>query len=303
MKQLAFLTCLGLAACGDVGPGSDRGPSAVEAAHSPTVYTVNYPLAYFARRIAGERADVVLPAPPDVDPAYWSPDRDTIGDYQRADVVLLNGAGYAGWTERAALPLARLVDTSRSFRDQLIAAEGQAVHSHGPEGEHSHAASAFTTWLDPTLAARQARSVEAALAGLLPQHGDELAARADELVADLEALDARLAAAFEAAGGRPLLASHPVYQYLRRRYDLDLLSLHWEPDQMPAESEWAALGEQAARLMLWEDEPTPETRARSTEAGVAVVVFRPCGNVPAAGDYLDVMRANAVALETAFAVR
>ena len=35
------------------------------------VYTVNYPLYYFAERIGGEYIQVVLPAPPDVDPAFW----------------------------------------------------------------------------------------------------------------------------------------------------------------------------------------------------------------------------------------
>lgn len=40
----------------------------------PQVYTVNYPLAYFAERIAGDSVNVVFPTPPDIDPAFWSPD-------------------------------------------------------------------------------------------------------------------------------------------------------------------------------------------------------------------------------------
>ena len=37
------------------------------------VYTVNYPLAYFAQRLAPEGVEVVFPVPPDVDPAFWKP--------------------------------------------------------------------------------------------------------------------------------------------------------------------------------------------------------------------------------------
>ena len=37
------------------------------------IYTVNYPLAYFAERIGGDLAQVTFPAPPDVDPAFWMP--------------------------------------------------------------------------------------------------------------------------------------------------------------------------------------------------------------------------------------
>ena len=56
-----------------------------------TVYVVNYPLQYFAERIAGDQATVVFPAPPDEDPAFWTPDVSTIAGYQQADLILLNG--------------------------------------------------------------------------------------------------------------------------------------------------------------------------------------------------------------------
>ena len=46
--------------------------TAVSAA--PTVYVVNYPLQYFTQRIAGNHVQVVFPAPPDEDPAFWKPD-------------------------------------------------------------------------------------------------------------------------------------------------------------------------------------------------------------------------------------
>ena len=71
------------------------------------VYTVNYPLAYFAERIGGDYVEVIFPAPPDIDPAFWTPDGATIGGYQNADLIILNGAGYAKWTEKVSLPVLR----------------------------------------------------------------------------------------------------------------------------------------------------------------------------------------------------
>ncbi len=54
------------------------------AAEPLTVFVVNYPLQYFTERIGGEHVNVVFPAPTDVDPAYWMPDRPTIANFQRA---------------------------------------------------------------------------------------------------------------------------------------------------------------------------------------------------------------------------
>ena len=70
----------------------------------PTVYAVNYPLQYFARRIGLGAVDVRFPAPANVDPAFWVPEPATIVAFQDADLILLNGAGYARWIEHASLP-------------------------------------------------------------------------------------------------------------------------------------------------------------------------------------------------------
>ena len=82
------------------------------------IYVVNYPLKYFAERIAGEHARVVFPAPADVDPVYWMPDAKMISDYQRADLILLNGANYAKWVNKVSLPRFRMVNTSAAFKDR-----------------------------------------------------------------------------------------------------------------------------------------------------------------------------------------
>ena len=77
---LSVLAASVVACGGDAGVSEDRTdrPDAVDARLS--VYVVNYPLAYFAERIGGDRVDVRFPAPPDVDPAFWQPDVETIAE-------------------------------------------------------------------------------------------------------------------------------------------------------------------------------------------------------------------------------
>jgi len=268
-----------------------------------TIYTVNYPLAYFAERLAGDEARVEFPAPPGLDPAFWMPDTDTVRAYQAADLVLLNGAGYAHWIDKVSLPTSRLVITSRDFADQYIETTSGVSHNHGPVGEHSHSGTAFTTWLDFEQASRQADAVARAILRKRPDVKDQVEKRLEALNDELLALDARLARISAATPSRPLLGSHPVYQYLARRYGLNLRSVLWEPDAAPTPQQWgeldAILGEHPARWMLWEAEPTSETASRLRALGVESVVFDPCANRPAAGDFMSVMGANAKSLEAA----
>jgi len=268
-----------------------------------SVYTVNYPLQYFAERIGGDLVSVVFPAPTDEDPAFWSPDPETVVAYQRADLILLNGAGYAKWAERASLPQAKMVDTSAGFRDRYVPLQEGVTHTHGPEGEHAHKGYAFTTWLDPILAIGQAQAVKDALSIAMPEQEQLLLENFEKLQADLLVLDAEFELAFGALADEPLIFSHPVYQYLAERYGLDGISLHWEPDEAPSDKMWRELrdllSDHPAKWVLWEDTPLVETSRRLAELGLGSVVFDPCANTPTEGGFGTVMLENVSRLETA----
>jgi len=270
------------------------------------VVAVNYPLAYMAERIGGELVRVDYPVPDGVDPAFWQPTTEDIVRIQAADVILLNGAGYAKWTAVATLPASRLVVTSESVEERFLLVEGNVSHTHGPEGEHSHGEVAFTTWLDPTIAIVQATAVAQAIRTKRPAERDVIQTNLERLIVDFETLDRDLAGVFEGSD-RVLLASHPVYQYLAGRYDLQLSSVHFEPDEAPSEQAWSDLarlrGRSGATVMLWEAEPLPQTRERLAGMGLRLAAFSPAGNRPDSGDYLSVMRDNVTSLEQAlFAV-
>lgn len=272
---------------------SERETAARPEAARLTVQAVNYPLAYFAERLGGEAIEVVLPEI-EGDPAFWKPGAEDLAGFQSADLILLNGTGYAKWLDYVSLPQSRLVDTSAGFKDRYITIKDAPMHSHGDGAAHAHGVTAFTTWLDPMLAIEQAAAIDTALS--LEASG--LAA----LKSDLLALDQALAAAFERLAGQPLIGSHPVYQYLQRRYGLNLRSLHWEPDVMPDDAMWQELEQLQAShpssILLWEGEPLPEIKARLRTMGIQSVVFDPCGNRPQKGDFLSVMQANVANLES-----
>ncbi len=300
---LLLSSCVFLSACGQ---GTDTTPSSGDngAENSlPSVYSVNYPLAWAAEQLLGEGAQVYFPAPQDVDPAFWQPDLQTISAYQQADIVLLNGANYARWLPRVSLAENRLLDTSRAFRDQFIPMNSGPVHSHGPEGKHSHGEFAFTLWLDLSLYLQQVEAIATALQERQAQEPEVIDRRQQDIVERMTALDAELENLGKSFNGAPILYSHPVYQYFNRRYEFNGRSLHWEPDQLPSAQDWSELvnllEHHSASVMLWEAEPLPQTRHKLKELGVAVVVFKPMANRPEVNDFSTGMADNIQRLQAA----
>ena len=270
----------------------------------PQVLVANYPLQYIAERIAGDAVEVHFMAPKGEDPAFWQPDEAAIAAFQNADLILMNGANYSKWADKVTLPESKVVDTSAAFADNLIEVRDATTHSHGPGGVHSHNGTAFTTWIDFKQAAMQAQAVGESLTRLVPSAKEAITKNTEALKDELEALDGRMSAVSRRLVQYPLVASHPVYHYLARRYGLDLKSVLWEPDTALDDTALgdlkAILAGHRARWMIWEGEPSKDSVEKLGALGLQSVVFDPCGNVPASGDFMSVMKANVEAMEKAF---
>lgn len=269
----------------------------------PVIAVASYPMAYFAERIAGNAADIRFPVPEDVNPVDWQPDADDIRIFQEADLILFNGAQLEDWSSRVTLPSGRVVNTSSAFRSDYIVIEDAVLHHHGDGHYHSHDGYDPHTWLDPVQAIRQADAAHRAIANLIPDQANAIGDRHGDLDAELKELHTSFLAATEPFKNYPMLASHPVYDYFARRYQLDIRSLHLEPELFPSEEEWQELDElleeQSSRVMLWEDYPLADTITELSNRGISVIVFHTCISKPDDGDFMDLMRANARRLSDA----
>ena len=242
------------------------------------IVAVNYPLQFLAEQLAGDAADVTFPVPQDVDPSFWRPAISDISAVQAADLILLNGAGFATWVDRVSLPRSKLVNTSAAIEDQIIVTES-ITHSHGDGDTHSHEGLASYVWLDPGLAIAQAQAIAAALTarGLAP--ADEVTARLATLTTELESLDATAQSALQELSGATLIATHPRYHYFARRYGMSILSMEWDAGAMPDDRQLAELEALAAQsdatVLIWEAQP-PDAALDATRAlDLRNVVFPP----------------------------
>lgn len=264
------------------------------------VQSTNYPLHYFAGRLATDAFDLQYLIDPDVDPAFWKPTKPSITAFQKASLIVKNGADYEKWMARVSLKSSTQVDTSKAFAAKFVKTEGKE-HQHGDGTVHSHAGTAFTTWIDFSQAAMQAE----AIAARFKQARPDAAARIDEnlksLLANLADLDARMKAFGKTWGDKPLVASHPIYQYFARAYGLKIEAIEWEPEMEIKDADLeelkGILAKHPATWMIWEDEPTEANVAAVAKLGLKSVVFAPCANRPAEGDWLTVMKANVGRME------
>ncbi len=264
---------------------------------SDVVLTTFYPTTYFAQRIAGDHLKVECPLPEGADPIFWMPDAEAMRRYQAADFILLNGAQFEKWVDKVTLPSSRVVNTSRGLEDHLVRYLEATTHRHGPEGDHVHEGIDGHTWIDPLNAYAQAQEIAESLSKRWPEHADAFASGLASLEVDLLALDTRFQAFAKAWGKRLLLASHPAYNYLAKRYGFEIASLDLDPEQVDAAS-YEEIKVHKATVLLWEAEPSEEIAAKVSELGLRNVLVSPCEGDPGDGeDYLSVMRANLDRLE------
>ncbi|MGK0188448.1 MAG: zinc transport system substrate-binding protein [Verrucomicrobiales bacterium] len=301
-RAIVMALACSMASCGP----SENGESA-SAGHKPgkvskpdrplKILTTFYPAQYFTKRIGGALVDVTCPVPSDEDPIFWMPDAGAIQQYQAADMIVLNGAGFAKWIDKVSLPQSRILDTALPLESELIKFEDTVEHSHGKEGSHAHEGIDGHTWLDPLNAKVQAGEIRNALILRMPDAHEILEANFVALAADLDALDEQLKE-IAAAGMPHLFGSHPAYNYIARRYGWQIVNLELDPGAAPDAKTVAAIREKMklhpATHLLWESEPGASIADfLETEVGLKSLIFSPCELQDARGaDYLTVMRQN-----------
>jgi zinc transport system substrate-binding protein len=288
---------------GMLGAGCGKKTStSVAPAGKPSVYTTFYPTQYFAERIGGDLIDVVCPVPEDEDAIFWMPDGTAIQAYQKADLIILNGAGFAKWVQKVSLPSSRVVNTAKPFEEKFISFEDGTVHSHGKAGEHAHEGIDGHTWLDPVNARIQASELKHALAARFPEDEGIFEKGFAALAKELDALDEKLKGYQAAYKNQPLLASHPAYNYIARRYGWNLKNLDLDPEAMPSDEAFQGIKEMLkrhpAKHLIWETYPTKAIAERMlNELGLISIEFSPCELLSedaqnSGTDYMSVMRRN-----------
>ena len=163
-------------------------------------------------------------------------------------------------------------------------------------------------WLDPTRFAAITRSAADALGDVVPAQADEIHRRADELVAELTALDEEFHSGLANCERTVVVTTHQAFGYLGDRYGLDLVGISGvdgEAEVSPARLREIQEVIQTAGVTTVFSEPLGSPEVADTLAadlGVSTAILDPIEGLTEDTedeDYLTLMRANLEALRKA----
>ena len=102
------------------------------------IYVSFYPLYETTQAIIGEKADVKILTPPNIDPHDFDPSIKVIQEMKTADLIVLNGGGFESWISNMELDSDQLLDSSNgiSFLKTESVDHHEEHDEHAKEDEH-----------------------------------------------------------------------------------------------------------------------------------------------------------------------
>ncbi|MGH3384275.1 MAG: metal ABC transporter substrate-binding protein [Nocardioidaceae bacterium] len=273
-----------LAGCDGASSASDDGPVVVAAF---------YPFAYVAERVAGDTGTVANLTAPGVEPHDLELSPQQVASLSEADLVVYEKTFQPAVDDAVE----QNVDGATVEVTEVAPLEDTTATDGDPH-----------VWLDPTKLVPVAEAVADELAKADPDNADSYRSQAEELVADLEALDQEFASTLAGCERQAFVTSHEAFGYLALRYDLEMISIAGiSPDAEPSPARLAELRDvvqhEGITTVFTEtlvDPAIAETLA--AEADVETGVLDPVEGLTDETkdeDYLSLMRSNLTVLAKA----
>ena len=260
-----------------------------------------YPYAFLVERVGGDAVDLTTLTRPGAEPHDLELTPQQVGALGESDLVV-----YAQGFQPALDEAVEQQAAEQAFDVNAVTelAQGYVPLEDGElepeeEGTDPH------VWLDPTRYAAIAKALAERLGELDPEGAAGYTARAEQLGAELTALDEELRAGLATCARREIVTSHNAFGDLAARYDLEQIAVTGlTPEEEPTPrrlADVALLAEQrGVTTVFFEELVSPRTaESLAREVGAKAVVLSPLEGPPEQGDYLSAMRANLETLRTA----
>lgn len=283
--------------------GGGGAPSFAAGTDKVKVAASFYPMGEFARKVGGERVDVIELVPAGVEPHDWEPTAAHLTTLNAAQLFVYNGGGFEHWVDKTlqSLDNKQLVAVEASRGLPLVQGAGEDGKEQGADPH---------VWLDPQAAIHE---VEAIRDGLIQVDGADrvlFEKNATAYIAELNRLDDEYRRQLSGCTQKRFFTSHAAFFYLAQRYGLEQHAIMGlSPDAEPSPKDLARVVDQAradgVKFIFFETLVSDKVaRLVAQEVGARPMVLNPIEGLTesdqkAGKDYLAVMRENLVNLKTA----
>jgi len=208
------------------------------------VYTTVYPLQYFTERIGGESVHVSSIYPAGANEHTFEPTQKDMMALADADLFFYIGLGLEGFVENAKKTLAdeevNMIATVDAISDEQLAEaaheeeettstdshehESESSEDHSHEG-HDHGDIDPHVWMSPKISQSLALSIKDALVEISPGQQKTFEKNYEELVSELQQLDADFEEMAHNAPNKTFFVSHSAFGYIANTYGLEQLAV------------------------------------------------------------------------------
>ncbi|PLS09673.1 metal ABC transporter substrate-binding protein [Neobacillus cucumis] len=305
MKRLLvplIIFLLMVSGCSNVA--STKSENSSEGSKKLQIITTFYPIYYFAKKVAGDSANVELLIPNGVEPHDWEPTAKDMAKIQDADVFIYNSHYFELWTEKVLKSIndsqLKVVEASSGIKlmDALESVD---------EEEHS-ASKDPHVWLSPVLAQQEVNTIAKGLEQADPKNKDQYQKNAETLNSELADLDRLYKETINKAKNKEFVTQHAAFGYLAKQYGLTQIPIAGlSPDVEPTLGKLAELTEltkkKKIKVVYFEEmtsSKVAETLAK--EIGAKTEVLNPLEGLTKEErqqglDYIGVMKKNLDALK------
>ena len=277
-----------------------------------------YTMYDFAKKIGGDKVEVVNMVPAGTEPHDWEPSTKDLIELEKSDVFIYNGAGMEQWVDDVleSLDTDELISVEASKGIKLLQSEDTHDHKDAHESESAHHGHSHDgendphVWLDPQNAKYEMNQIKKALIKADNKNKAYYEANYQKYAKQCDELDALYKKELSTVAKRELVVAHEAFGYLCHAYDLEQMGIEGlsaddEPDPKQMSEVIKFAKEHKVNTIFFEELVSPKVaKTIAKETGASAKMLNPLEGlsnkkIKAGQDYFSVMKQNLSAIKKA----
>ena len=266
-----------------------------------------YTMYDFAKKIGGDKVEVINMVPAGTEPHDWEPSTKDLIEMEKSDVFIYNGAGMEQWVDDVleSLDTEELTTVEASKGIKLLKDSDAHEHDHEHSSENDP-----HVWLDPQNAKYEMNKIKKALIKADPKNKDYYESNYQKEAKKCDELDQLYQEELAKVSRRELVVAHEAFGYLCKAYNLtqmgiEGLSADDEPDPKQMSEVINFAKKHKVKTIFFEELVSPKVaKTIAKETGASAKMLNPLEGlsnkkIKAGEDYFSVMRQNLSAIKEA----